>query len=265
MIKEYLSALANAFRTALGISDKIYAQDFPNKVNEVYEAGKADGEVIGRDDFVYLISNSGTDFTTMFDGLDVTTIPKIDTSKGTNFTSMFDSCSSLMEIPEIDTSKGTNFNSMFRLCLSLIKIPKIDTSKGTNFTSMFSSCQSLIEIPEIDTSKGTTFKQMFYDCRALKKIPKLNISKSWEESYQRSIFWQCLALEDITFEGTINFKLDIHYSPLLTKASLLSIINALKDNSASTSALSLVLGETNLAKLTDSEKAIATQKGWTLA
>ena len=43
-----------------------------------------------------------------------------------------------------------------------------------------------------------------------------------------------------------------------------SIINALKDYSGSGKTYTCTLGATNLAKLTDAEKAIATEKGWTL-
>jgi hypothetical protein len=50
----------------------------------------------------------------------------------------------------------------------------------------------------------------------------------------------------------------------LTHDSLMSIINALQKKSSGT--WTLTLGTTNLAKLTDAEKAIAThQKGWSLA
>ena len=47
--------------------------------------------------------------------------------------------------------------------------------------------------------------------------------------------------------------------------SLLSILNALKDYSSSTSSWVCTLGTTNLEKLTEEQKAIATEKGWTLA
>lgn len=40
---EFLTQLANIIRSILGISDKINAQDFPEKINEVYEKGVADG------------------------------------------------------------------------------------------------------------------------------------------------------------------------------------------------------------------------------
>ena len=46
----------------------------------------------------------------------------------------------------------------------------------------------------------------------------------------------------------------------------MSIINCLKDYSTDTSGTShtVTLGTTNLAKLTDEQKAIATEKGWSL-
>ncbi|MBQ9096942.1 MAG: hypothetical protein IJY55_00920, partial [Clostridia bacterium] len=60
-----------------------------------------------------------------------------------------------------------------------------------------------------------------------------------------------------------NFNISRHNN--LTFDSLVSIILALKDYSGTSTTKTVTLGATNLAKLTDSEKAIATQKGWTLA
>ena len=78
-------------------------------------------------------------------------------------------------------------------------------------------------------------------------------------------FTNATALVNVTFEGVIGKNgLDFSYSPLLSHDSLMNVINCLKDYSG-TSGYTVTLGATNLAKLTDSEKAIATQKGWTLA
>ena len=68
--------------------------------------------------------------------------------------------------------------------------------------------------------------------------------------------------------GTININgFDFHWSTKLSHDSLMSIINALQDKTTDTSGTSWVvtLGTENLAKLSDSQKAIATQKGWSLA
>lgn len=58
----------------------------------------------------------------------------------------------------------------------------------------------------------------------------------------------------------VNF--DIHYSTLLDREALLVILNNL---STVTSTRTLTMGSTLLAKLTDEDKTIATNKGWTLA
>ena len=50
----------------------------------------------------------------------------------------------------------------------------------------------------------------------------------------------------------------------LTHQSLLNALNGLYDLTGGTSQ-TLTLGSTNLAKLTDEEKAIATNKNWVLA
>lgn len=66
-------------------------------------------------------------------------------------------------------------------------------------------------------------------------------------------------LKNITIVGEIPFSTRFNDCPL-THDSLMSIINALKSGVTQT----LTLGTDNLAKLTDTEKAIATEKGWTL-
>ena len=75
-------------------------------------------------------------------------------------------------------------------------------------------------------------------------------------------FVNCTSLTTIT--GNPNFKvsLDLSNSTNLTHDSLMVVINGLQ---TVTTAQTLTLGTTNLAKLTDDEKKVATDKGWTLA
>lgn len=80
-----------------------------------------------------------------------------------------------------------------------------------------------------------------------------------------AIFNNCKNLEELNVTGTIQVNgFDVSASTNLTHASIMSIINALTDKT-SESGFTVTLGATNLQKLTDDEKAIATQKGWTLA
>lgn len=70
-----------------------------------------------------------------------------------------------------------------------------------------------------------------------------------------------------------NYKLDLSKSTKLTHESLIDVINNLYDlnltynvaNGGTLYRQSLVLGSTNLAKLTEDEIAIATNKGWNVS
>ena len=72
-------------------------------------------------------------------------------------------------------------------------------------------------------------------------------------------------LENITFDGDIGNSINFSTCTKLNHDSLMSIINHLKDFSGTSTTKTCTLGSSNLAKLTDAEKAIATQKGWSLA
>jgi hypothetical protein len=114
----------------------------------------------------------------------------------------------------------------------------------------------------MDTSHCAKFTRAFYSAKNLHTIPRLNMTSATSVV---DAFYQATALQNITFEGVIPMSLSFADCVLLTHDSLMSILNALKDLTGTGSTLTLTLGTTNLAKLTDAEKAIATQKGWSLA
>ncbi|MDD6735740.1 MAG: leucine-rich repeat protein [Clostridiales bacterium] len=252
------------------------------KVNDVYEKGKEDGRDINpswtswgyfsannnRNDVLKKLrfndTSNGTDFSYMFyKCTSLTEVPFIDTSNGTTFNYMFFTCTSLTEVPFIDTSKGTDFGRMFYNCPSLTKIPSINTSKGTNFDSIFYNCKSLTEIPLIDTSKGTDLSSMFYGCTSLVTVPLIDGTSSRNFS---GTFSNCSNLRNLKIKGTIKINgFNLASCTLLTHDSLMSVINALADKSSETTITwKVTLGTDNLAKLTDEEKAIATNRNWTL-
>ena len=108
---------------------------------------------------------------------------------------------------------------------------------------------------------GTQMNYAFGGAANLKTIRSLDITNV--TSYT-STFYACYALENITFVGTVKVDLSFLYSEKLTHESLMSIINALYDFSSDTNgtAHTLKLGTKNLAKLTQAEKDIITNKGW---
>ena len=64
-----------------------------------------------------------------------------------------------------------------------------------------------------------------------------------------------------------NGTIDISHLTQLDHSSLLVIINGLYDyvSAGGSGTRYIKLGDVNLAKLSDEEKAIATSKGWTIA
>ena len=207
-----------------------------------------------------LDTSSGTSFYNMFFNCSsLTTIPQLDTSSGTSFYSMFFNCSSLTTIPQLDISKGRSFDNMFSGCSSLTTIPQLDISSGTGFYNMFSGCSSLTTIPQLDTSKGRNFDNMFCDCTNLTTIPQLDTS-SGTSFY--NMFRGCKSLTTLGGFVGLSESLSLSSSTKLTHDSLMNVINNLATVTSSTT---LTLGSTNLAKLTDEEKKVATDKGWTLA
>ena len=158
-----------------------------------------------------------------------------DSANVTDMSYMFYHCSKLTTIPQLDTSKVTNVNNMFFYCYELTTIPQLDTSNVTNMNGTFSYCSELTAIPQLDTSNVTDMSNMFAGCSKLEAIHMTNI----------------------------NANLSISASTLFTREALVEIIGNLKAQTSGSK--TLTMGSTNLAKLTDEDKAVATGKGWTLA
>ena len=180
-----------------------------------------------------------------------------DTANVTNMSYMFNSCPNLTSIPALDASKATNMGYMFNRCTNLTSIPMLDTSRVNDMNDMFYGCTNLTTIPELDTSSVTNMSGMFYNCGNLTTIPALDASSV---TNMDNIFYNCSKLTEIHMRG-IKEGFDIHFSTLFTREALVEILNNLARLSASRA---LTMGETNLAKLTEEDKKIATDKGWRL-
>ncbi len=140
----------------------------------------------------------------------------------------------------------------------------LDTSKSESLVC-FSFNSAITALPTIsfvgiDTNDVHAAKWCFGWDKSLHTIEKLIVK---EGIFYNETFYQTIALKNIEIEGIIDNNIDFSYSSLLTHKSLMSIINHLKNLSVYSRNLSI--GTNNLAKLTDAEKAIATQKGWNLA
>lgn len=158
-----------------------------------------------------------------------------DTANVTSMKSMFSNCLMLETVPQLDTSNATDMSFMFFSSEKLRTVPQFDTSNVTNMGDMFGACGYLETVPQFDASNVTNMKGMFYRCDYIKQIHMINI----------------------------NANLDISYSTRFTREALLEIIGNLKSQTSGSK--KLTMGSTNLAKLTDEDKKIATDKGWTLS
>ena len=118
--------------------------------------------------------------------------------------------------------------------------------------------------------------RLFYWCTMLEVIPALDMSGV---NTVREDFYRCYALTDFggcinlgqMFSTTVaanygNYKLALYDSTKLTHDSLMNVINNLYDiASKGCNTQQLLLGSTNMAKLTAEEIAIATNKGFSVS
>ena len=190
--------------------------------------------------------------------INITSIPLFNTSNGTDISYIFNACSNLTSVPLFDTGNVTTMNYVFSGCKKLTNIPFFNTSKVTNMNSMFYYCSKITTIPLFNTSNVTNMDYMFSRCKNLTEIPALNTSNVTSFS---GTFGYCSSLTAIHMTG-MKSSFNISASTLFTTEALHEII----DNLATvTSSRTLTMGSTNLAKVSEEYKAIATNKGWTLA
>ena len=207
------------------------------------------------------VTKSAANLFSEYEGTSVDNLIKYDdTSNVTNMSYMFYECTNLTTIPLLDTSKVTDMSYMFRDCPSLTTIPALDTSKVTDMGYMFRNCRNLTTIPLLDTSKVYNMTYMFRGCRSLTTIPQLDTSNV---TNMYNMFYDCTNIEQIHMTN-INADLTISDCTKMEKDAIVEVLNNLKDLTGSTGK-TLRLGSTLLAKLTEEDKLIATNKNWTLA
>lgn len=171
---------------------------------------------------------------------------------------VFSQCTGLQEVTLPSTIKVINaytFNENYNL--QTINMP---SSLVRIETGAFLQCNSLTNIT-LPSGVQYLRNQAFYRCSGLKTISIPNSIKEIGDN----AFGLCSALENVTLESGFNANgLDVSASSLFSVDTLVSMLNALADLTGQ-QAKTLTLGSTNLAKLSNEQIAIATQKNWTLA
>lgn len=170
----------------------------------------------------------------------------------------FNGCSSLtsVHLPNSLTSIGSfAFNGCSNL--TSINLPNTLTSISNN---AFQECRSLTSVNFSD-SLISIGGSAFYFCTSLTSINLPNTLTS----ISTSAFQNCGGLVDVILANGFNCNnLDLSSSTKFTRETIVSWLIALADRTGLT-AYKLIIGKTNLAKLTDDDIAIATAKNWTLA
>lgn len=183
---------------------------------------------------------------------------------------------------KIENVTTNTFGYLFRGYMGeAIDISSLDMNNATTLNYMFSGCTN---IKELDFSQNSlpNLSNIRFLCENCSNLETLNIGNFDFSDFRGTsagtvdnFITGCSSLKNLTFGTNLGksfttsshatlSKVTLSGSPLLTHDSLMSVINNLYDLTGR-STQDLVLGETNLAKLTPEEIAIATNKNWTVS
>ena len=177
--------------------------------------------------------------------------------------SMISQFAGIEDISFIDFEKSglelPSFRDLFFQCKGMTGCT-LPANKPLEIYRMFSDCSSLISAPEMDTSNVISeANMMFRGCSNLQNIPEYDFRFITSTTL---MLYYCGNLKNLGGFVGLKVSTDFSSSPLLTHESLMNVITKAADVTANPQ--TLAFGSTNLAKLTDEEKAIAISKGWTL-
>ena len=227
--------------------------------NSGLEDGREEGRLQGRDDFMYLYQTSA-----IYDDDPENTQPgsRIFAGNGWNNATFY-------PVLDIDMSKQNVFHYFGW---------GQPTSGQVNLTERLEECGvELIythglgsaafsyawfnRVPLVDATNVTTLTQTFRGSKTLVTIDELKVK---ETNKFNTTFEGCSALKNITITGTIGNTISFSDSNKLTEASVLSIFNALKDYSGTTTKPTISLHST-VKSQSWFDDSIATAKGWDVA
>lgn len=210
-------------------------------------------------------------------------IKEWDVSNVTSLGSMFMRCRLLesVDLSGWNTSKITIVGSLFQDCNALksVNLDGWDVSSLTTIAQLFQNCFALekIDLHDWVTNKITSLYYLFYSCSKLKWLDitgwdvssVTNCNGFISESRAIETFVGDRTIEDvisnnITCLGGLKVNLFLGQQRNLNRASLRAIINGLADLTGQ-STQTLEMQPVNVAKLTEEDIAVATNKNWTIA
>ena len=217
--------------------------------------------------------------------------PSYSFPEATDLSYLFDQCNNIKTIGILDTPKAMSVRWIFSRCWALENFPLRNTGTVIDFEYAFSDCCSLDDYYQLDYSKGTKLSALFQNTK--------HTSLPYQGNPQNTTFGGMVSSENLTsltgidmtsyrdgmgnpFVSTIaaemdrtlpaltyigaldglSDNLDLSMVPNLTRESLVAIFNSIAN--VSSDPKTLTLGASNLGRLSASDQAIASAKGWTL-
>lgn len=178
------------------------------------------------------------------------------TSKGVAATADETTTALVNKVADIPSGDNSVLKGLIQRNLTEIVIPDGVTVIGSY---SFSYCDKLKSVT-IPGSVKTVGSLAFISCTSLKNLTIL----SKIVYVMDSAFRNCNALEYVYLPFNFNSDINLSASTLYTRETILQWLNALADRTGQ-KANKLLIGATNLAKLTEEDILIATNKNWTLA
>jgi hypothetical protein len=221
---KHYKAIANVIRDKLDSGDTFLPEFLADNVENVYEAGVANGGKAECDVFWDAFQWNGTR-TTYENAF------KSNNWNNDSFKPKYD----IVPVGDYDASNMFNESGITDIvyCLERQGI-SLDFSKASRMDNTFMRCQSR-SLPQIDAGKLTRLNMTFYNMANLESISIINLSPSC--TFTNTITY-CYKLTDVFITGTIGQTGLSFQSAPLTKASLTNIVNVL---STTTSGLTVTL------------------------
>lgn len=241
-VNEKMTAIADAIRDKTGGTEVLTLDDMAENIPNVYEAGRQSQY----DEFWNAFQDDGarTDYRNAFFMWDEDTYNPKYVVKPTTAEKMF------YNSPIQDIYKNG--------------IVTIDFSNCAVLTDCFRFCSvKSLGIINLKRLTSTASSAVFAYCPNLHTIEKLILKEDGSITFA-SWFTSVTKLENITIEGKIGKAISFQWASLLTYDSLISIKNALLDVSETGTTRTITLHANAKAKLTESDIAEITQKGWTI-
>lgn len=213
------------------VEDSTPLAHFPDKINEVYDKGSVDGVKAKNDEMWKKLLNNGKrrNYDYYFMGRawnDDTFNPTCD------IICDYDCMVSMFQYSRIQDLRGIlNRNGVV-----------LDVSAGGNMTNMFYG-SSITHMPTLDLRMGKGVN-LFSGLTSLETVEKLIVNESY--GIGGNFFQNCTSLYEITFEGNINYNLNLQWCPLNT-ASIVNVVEHLWDGA---SGKTLTLNKTAVNNMT---------------